>query len=130
MPQTEPHPDPAMLFKQQQECAGELLRNIQKQLPELEHLLARAEDHWGIEDGFYRFYHQSFKVYRVQDLTTEICKVLQTLLPERQMNQWFSEIVTEGTGHEFSMSHNKQWLRHTRPILEGFFHAHFVLKMA
>src|SRR6266480_6128328 len=51
------HPE---LAKKHEEAAL-LLKNIKEQLPELEKLLAAADDHWGIEDGVYRFYHQSFK---------------------------------------------------------------------
>ncbi len=92
--------------------------------------MAEVDSHWGIEDGFYRFYHQSFKVYQVQQTTEEICETLQNLLPNRPMNEWFCKIVAEGTGHEFEMSYNRDWLHHTRPILEAFFHAHFFLKIA
>ncbi len=83
-----------------------------------------------MEDGIYRFYHQSFKVYHLQHATEEICKALQDLLPDHAMNRWFSEIVAQGTSHEFEMSHNQNWLRHTRPIVEAFFHAQYFLKMA
>jgi hypothetical protein len=38
--------------------------------------------------------------------------------------------VADGTGGKFEISHNQDWLQHTRPILEAFFHAHFFLKMA
>lgn len=120
----------AALRKAQEDSADELLRNIQQHLPDLEKICASVEGHWGIEDGFYRFYHQSFKVYYLQQTTEEICKGLQNLLPDRPMNRWFTEIVAQGTGYEFENSHNKEWLRHTRPILEAFFHAHFFLKMA
>jgi hypothetical protein len=69
------------------------LKNIKEQLPELEKLLAASNDHWVMEDGVYRFYHQSFKVYdRLQPITLEITKALQklllsssTTLPLRQM---------------------------------------------
>jgi len=115
---------------QRGEDAKKLLRNIKERLPELEELLARIEDHWGIEDSFYRFYHQSFKVYHLQQTTEEIGKILQSLLPGHSMNRWFSEIVAQGTGREFEMSHNQDWLRHTRPIVEAFFHTHCFLKMA
>jgi hypothetical protein len=108
---------------------SELLSNIQQQLPKLEELLTTVESHWGIEDGFYRFYHQSFKVYEVQQMTEDICQALQNLLPSRPMNHWFCKIVGDGTGHTFEISHNRDWLQHTRPILEAFFHAHFFLKM-
>jgi hypothetical protein len=47
-----------------------LLRRIKDSLPALERLLAEIEsDH---EDLFYRFYHQSFKVYRLQSVTETI----------------------------------------------------------
>jgi len=106
-----------------------LLRNIKERLPQLNELLVGAEDHWGMEDGIYRFYHQSFKVYRLQALTEQICKSLQELLPDRPLNKWFSEIVAQGTGHQFEMEHNENWLRHTRSIVEASFHAHYFLKM-
>jgi len=106
-----------------------LLRNIKERLPQLNELLVGVEDHWGMEDGIYRFYHQSFKVYRLQHLTEQVCKLLQELLPDRPLNQLFSEIVAQGTGLQFEMSHNEDWLRHTRPIVEASFHAHYFLKM-
>ena len=46
------------------------------------------------------------------------------------MNKWFAEIIAQGTGRQFELSHNEDWLRHTRPILEAVFHAHYFLKMA
>jgi hypothetical protein len=122
--------DPPAQFRERLELADKLLSNIKQQLPKLEELLAQVESHRGIEDGFYRFYHQSFKVYPVQQATEEICDALQNLLPGRPMNQWFRKIVADGTGGKFEISHNQDWLQHTRPILEAFFHAHFFLKMA
>ena len=121
--------DPLEQLREQSKLAGQLLSKIKEQLPKLEELLAQVESHWGIEDSFYRFYHQSFKVYHVQQTTKEICNALQNLLPGREMNEWFGKIIADGTGHEFEMSHNRDWLHHTRPILEAFFHAHFFLKM-
>ncbi len=109
--------------------AEELLASIKQQLPKLEALLGQVESHWQIEDGFYRFYYQSFKVYSLQQTTQEICRALQGLLSDRPMNQWFCKIMADGTGHEFEMEHNRDWLHHTRPILEAFFHAHYFLKM-
>jgi hypothetical protein len=83
------HPEVA----ERQARAALLLKNIKEQLPELEKLLAASNDHWVMEDGVYRFYHQSFKVYdRLQPITLEITKALQklllsssTTLPLRQM---------------------------------------------
>jgi len=122
--------DPSAHLRERLQLADQLLANIKQQLPGLEKLLAQVEGHWGIEDGFYRFYHQSFKVYPLQQATEEIRDALQHLLPGRPMNQWFCTIVTDGTGGKFEISHNQDWLKHARPILEAFFHAHFFLKMA
>ena len=56
----------------QQERMEDLLRSIKANLPALEEWLSEAEDHWGEEDGVYRFYHQSWKVFdRLQPLTKE-----------------------------------------------------------
>ena len=117
------------LLRKQREQMETLLRNIKQRLPQLEQLLAQVESHWGMEDAIYRFYHQSFKVYHLQDSTVTIRQVLQDLLPGRPLNRWFSEIVTQGTGQVFDLSHNQDWLRHTRPLVEAFFHAHYFLKM-
>ena len=122
--------DPMAQLREQHELGEQLFSNIKQQLPKLEELLAGVESHWGVEDGFYRFYHQSFKVYSLQQATREICDALLNLLPGRPMNEWFCKIVTDGIGGEFDISHNQDWLQHTRPILEAFFHAHFFLKMA
>ena len=93
-------------------------------------MLAETEDHWGIEDGVYRFYHGPFKVYGVQGYTEAICEALQGLLPDRPFNKWFSKIVAEGTGLDFQTSDEQNWFRETRSIVEAFFHAHYFLKMA
>ncbi|HBJ83098.1 MAG TPA: hypothetical protein DDZ88_04330 [Verrucomicrobiales bacterium] len=97
---------------------------------ELRDLLAKMERHWGIEDGIYRFYHQSLKVYYAQEMTQEAVELLQSLLPERPLNAWFRQIVSEGTGKAFELSHNDHWLHHTRPMVEALFHAHYFVKMA
>lgn len=40
------------------------------------------------------------------------------------------QIVSEGTGKEFELSHNENWLHHTRPMVEALFHTHYFVKMA
>lgn len=107
-----------------------LFKNLQSQLPELEKLLAQCNNHWGYEDPIYRFYHQSFKVYGLQDETKRIVKALQGLAPQLPLNKWFARIVEEGTGKVFKPEENQNWLAVTRPILEAFFHARFFLEMA
>jgi hypothetical protein len=109
---------------------AELLRGIKARLPGLNDLLVRSSDHWGYEDPIYRFYHHSYKVFGLQNRTEEIVAALRGLLPNRELNRWFLEIVDQGTGRVFSNDQNADWPRHTRPILEAFFHARFFLEMA
>jgi glucan biosynthesis protein len=108
----------------------QLLANIKARLPELEALLERARSEWEYEDFVYRFYHQSFKVYWLQERTQSIVQRLQALAPDRPLDSWFIQIVQEGTGKVFKTEDNKQWTEVTRPILEAFFHARFFLEMA
>jgi hypothetical protein len=104
-----------------------LLRRIKKGLPALERLL--AESGAAFEHPFYRFYHQSFKVYRVQALTEKLVEALQGLAPDRALNPCFVEIVQQGTGKVFELEHNSRWNETTRPMLEAFTHARYFLEM-
>jgi len=106
-----------------------LLASIAKQLPQLEQLLEDSSSHWGYEDPIYRFYHQSFKVFDLQEQTQGIVEALRGLAPHLPLNPWFVQIVSEGTGHQFASEMNQRWLEATRPILEAFFHARYFLEM-
>jgi hypothetical protein len=106
-----------------------LLQRVKERLPELEKLLASSEERSGVEDAFYRFYHQSFKVYYAQRHTERIVATFRDLLPERPVNSWFQTIVAEGTGKTFDIGHNQNWLPQTRTILEALFHAQYFLKL-
>jgi hypothetical protein len=108
---------------------AELLRGIKANLPALRDLLADLSDR-GFEDPIYRFYHHSYKVYGLQNRTEEIVAALRGLLPQRDLDPLFLDIVAEGTGQQFSLDHNANWPSHTRPIVEAFFHARFFLEMA
>lgn len=108
-----------------------LFANLVAALPTLLDIQARCNAHWGAEDGVYRFYHQSLKVYgRLQPLTVEIVAALSRLAPERKLNAYFVQIVAEGTGKTFTLDDNDRWLKVTRPIVEAFFHARYFLDMA
>ena len=122
-------PRPRFSLEQKQALESTLLQNAKQQLPQLNELLNQVEDEWGIEDGVYRFYHGSYKVYQLQGLTLEICKVLEALLPDRPLNEVFRGIVTDGTGRTIEDSQDKDWPKDTRPIVEALFHAHYFLKM-
>jgi hypothetical protein len=107
-----------------------LLDAIRARLPALKKLLDEFSGHWSYEDPVYRFYHQSFKVYGLQDSTKIIVAALQDLMPDRKLNDWFTEIVARGTGKTWMQEHNKHWVRETSPIVEAFFHARYFLDMA
>lgn len=107
-----------------------MLASVRAAVPALEALLAQCSGQWGCDDGVYRFYHHSFKVYGLQRSTTEIVAALQAVAPERPLNVAFMAIVSEGTGKGFELEHNRRWLEVTRPILEAFFHARYFLEMA
>ena len=107
-----------------------LFSNLKASLPALAKLVDEHSSHWSYEDPVYRFYHQSFKVYGLQQATTPIVAALQALAPDRKLNEWFLRIVEEGTGKTFELEHNQRWLEVTRPIVEAFFHARYFLEMA
>lgn len=109
---------------------AKLLENLHSRSAELAALLEKCSSHWGFEDPVYRFYHQSFKVYYLQEQTTRIVAVLESLAPERSLNEWFLDIVRQGSGKVFKPEDNADWTRTTRPIVEAFFHARFFLEMA
>jgi len=118
-----------MMMADEKPEAIELLRNIKDKLPDLETLLEENSSHWNYEDKIYRFYHQSYKVYELQGQTEKIVEALQEIYPGRELNRWFNEVVDAGTGIHFDMSHNKEWTRRTRPIVEAFFHSRYFLEM-
>lgn len=112
-----------------EEESKHLLHAMKARLPQLKALLTEVSSHWGYEDPIYRFYHQSFKVYNVQASTLQMVAELQALAPHLKLNSDFKKIVAEGTGKKFDTSHNKNWLRHARPIMEAYFHARHMLEM-
>lgn len=106
-----------------------LVANIKGALPELRELAERCASR--AEDGVYRFYHQSYKVFHLQELTTDIAARLRALAPDpgTPTHEWFEEIVAAGTGKEFKSEDNANWTAITRPIVEAYFHAKYFLDM-
>lgn len=107
-----------------------LRANLQEKAKEIRELWEAVNDHWGYEDAIYRFYSQSFKVYRVQATTTAIVKLLQSLVPDQPLHPSFAQIVKDGTGRVFTIEDNKRWLEATGPIVEAFQHSRYFLDMA
>lgn len=81
--------------------------------------------------SLYKFYSQSFKVYHLQDFTLNAYKLFKSIADAAalQLHEGFEQIIAEGTGSTFDMSHNVDWLTHTRPIVEAFLHAKYMLEM-
>jgi hypothetical protein len=90
------------------EIEAALLDAIKGKLAELE----RVQVIFGYEyeDGVYRFYHQSFKVYGLQDCTLSAVEVFRSIgeTGGYHLCDWFEQIVTEGTGKEFHPEHNRE----------------------
>ena len=107
---------------------AQLLANIKAALPALE---ALNEDD-DTEDGVYRFYYGSWKVYGLQERTEQITAKLRALAPVQGKSFCtdFEEIVAAGTGKEWEQSHNAEWSKHTRPVVEAYFHARYFLVVA
>jgi len=55
---------------------------------------------------------------------------LRELLPERELNFVFENVISDGAGMVFNLRHNRNWDKHTRPMLEAFSHARFMIEMA
>jgi hypothetical protein len=121
-------PDP---LNSRHEEGQTLLNTLKQNLPELEKLLSDTNGHWQGEDGFYRFYHGSLKVYFLQKQTEKILSLINKVREEANidaLNNQFLEIVQEGTNKHFNLEHNQAWSYHTRPILEAYFHSREMLK--
>lgn len=108
-----------------------LLKNIKYKFEDIRDLLKVVNSPWGYEDLIYRFYHQSYEVITIQNITEKIVNLLRSLAPEGcSFNRFFKEIFVEATGKKIENSNNKNWTQITRPIVEAFFHAKYFLEMA
>lgn len=105
-------------------------QRIKDHLEEAKELQKDLDRDFGVADDFYRFYHQSFKAYRAQNTTRSIIILFEKIAgDEWELNQWFEKIVKDGTGQKFDLSHNNDWLKHTRPQIEAMLHAKFFLDL-
>jgi hypothetical protein len=81
----------------------ELLEKVKAALSGLSRLLRDVSEE-PYEDRVYRFYHQSWKVYRIQEATLQVVSALQAVQPDRALDEWFMEIVRRGPGSCFKGS--------------------------
>jgi hypothetical protein len=112
-----------------QERMDDLLRRIKAELPALkEWLLEARRDE---EEGFYWFYHQSWKVFEYLQPATRKGYELILRVGARidEPNEWYQRIYKEGTRYEFNQSANEHWLETTHPILEAFWHTRYFIQM-
>ncbi|MEX0776718.1 MAG: hypothetical protein WD042_13525 [Phycisphaeraceae bacterium] len=108
-----------------------LLANTKRECERLAKLLEEVNGHWSYGDGLYRFYHQSFKVYYLQEHAQQIVAALRAIAPENQpFCGYFEQLLSEGTGRTFTQEANANWLRQTAPIVQAFFHARYFLEVA
>jgi hypothetical protein len=106
---------------------NELLRRIVEQLPKLLELQKRP---FSSEDLIYRFYHQSFKVERVQDAVNQALEVFKDIAGDEYiLNDWYLKIVSDGQVGKFQHDWNSNWLEKTRPQVEAFFHTKYFIDM-
>lgn len=106
-----------------------LLTAIQANLPQLEYLLTPFQALY--EDGIYRFYHHSFKVYQLQEYTSRAVEIFKRIAgaTDNKLCEWFEQIIAAGTRLVWEPNHNHNWTLHTRPIVEAFLHAKYFLEM-
>lgn len=107
----------------------ELLGAIKQRPDDIDGLLkgfAEAE-----EDGVYRYYHQSLKVYALQRAVKVAQRLFEDLAPEHtRLNAWCVSICQAACEHQFDSGRsNENWQAETRPILEGFWHCSYFLRM-
>lgn len=145
-------------LRRRERLVTRLLANLHTERDRLRELLDEASGRRAEEDGVYRFYHRSFKVFRLQHYTERIVEALWGLRPAEEvgLNRWFVEIIDEGTLRKFRRGNadwdreqgrwigdqtadedasldpgtNHRWLEETRPILEAFWHAKYMLQQA
>lgn len=106
-----------------------LIAVVNRGLPELIDL--SNEFNRVYEDGIYRFYHCSFKVYFLQEATSKAFQLFKQIGDEVGLEFFtpYKKFIDEGTDKEFDMSHNEDWSFHTRPIVEAFLHTKYLLDM-
>lgn len=110
--------------------AHQLLANLQRDRGRLVAVAATADGHAGT-DLMYRFYHHSFKVYGLQDLTGQMVAALEGIAPDgTELHPTFQAIVTAGTGRSWTAEVNRRWVAETRPMVDAFLHARWFVGQA
>lgn len=115
--------------EKENELRYKLSKNIREQMDELRSLHDMINGQHAYEDRMYRFYHHSFKVYDLQEYTLQMVTAFEKLLPGEALNEDFMKIVALGTGKEFTLKVNENWVEETVWITNAFLHARYFLDM-
>jgi hypothetical protein len=136
-PDQEPTPENRYLKKMRgiirshthQQRINALFVRIKTRLQELEELARDLEE--AVEDGIYRFYHGSNKVFFLQSPVKAAFSLIKEIGGEDDPpNFEYARIVEAGTAHQFSETTNANWEAETKPILEAFWHTKYFIKQA
>ena len=107
------------------ESADILIKNIKENREKIKEVYVRLSrfENYAVN----RFYFQSVHVMQIEEQTEMAVELIKSLLPSATLNDWFTQIISDGTGKEFSDAWNYDWPKYTRSIMEAFFHIkHFV----
>jgi hypothetical protein len=111
-----------------QERINTLFLRIKARLPELEQLARDLEE--AEEDGVYRFYHGSNKVFFLRDPVKAAFTLIKEIGGEDDPpNFEYARIIGAGTAHQFGETTNENWDAETKPILEAFWHTKYFIGM-
>jgi hypothetical protein len=122
--------DPFAHLKEKQRLDGVLLSNLKQHAVALRETLDRANEYRAYEDGMYRFYYGSWKVFRLQSKTAEMITALVAISPDRRaFSQMFQEIIRAGTDKRFTEETNGKWMEETLPIVTASLHTRYFLEM-
>lgn len=108
-----------------------LLERLRQRLPHMHALeLQSGTDSPDTEDLLYRFWHQSMKVYALQEHTLAIWRELEkSSLPGLGLDPWYLAILDDGTGLSSRPEDNADWLKATRPVVEAYLQSAYLLQL-
>jgi hypothetical protein len=112
----------------QLERINALFLRIKAHLPELEEVASELEE--AEENGIYRYYHGSYKVFNLQNPVKDAFTLIKKIGGEDDPPLHdYAQIVEAGTAHDFGEKTNANWDAETKPILEAFWHTKYFVQM-
>ena len=105
-----------------------LLNNVKADLPELEQL-RKAIESSSYEDGVYRYFHGSLKVYALRRTTLALRRRFKRLMPGFKLSAPYENIVRDAVRQKWNPDRNLEWELHARPIVTAFLFSKYFLDM-